>query len=521
MSHIKKLMVSVLVAVLALAFSGGVALAETSGTITVNNAAKGETYAVYKVLDATINTSGGIDYTGSIPSALANYLEVTSVGTEPNTYSAIAKKSEVSDDDLFNALKQFAADAENVENYAALVALDSFPHATASEIATGNSVTFSVAPGYYVVVSTQGTAVMIDSATNPAAVINEKNVTELTAEKTVEEQSYSIGDTVKYTATFDTANYAEGKPVTAYEITDTLPPFLSDAAVKSVTIGGTAVSPTPAFDNKKITIPWATYDQDSQTWTSIYNNGVQIVVKYEAVLTSTTNIGKEDKNTVTIKPTLGNNDGTSGEPTETEAHDSATIKTYAAALKKTDGTKALAGAEFQVAGLQATAGDEAGVWIVTSYDPESTDTPTTLTTDSNGKLYIVGLAGNAELVISETKAPDGYNKLNGTKTLTPQLMETTTHTVTTWEKYDADGNLIDSRTEETEGYEQNTNSLAGLDAGALEIVNNKGAELPSTGGMGTTILYIIGGIMVLLAVVFLITKKRVAATRKEASDDIL
>ena len=56
---------------------------------------------------------------------------------------------------------------------------------------------------------------------------------------------------------------------------------------------------------------------------------------------------------------------------------------------------------------------------------------------------------------------------------------------------------------------------------STEVVNTKGQSLPSTGGMGTTILYIIGGIMVLLAVVFLITKKRVAATRKETSDDIL
>jgi fimbrial isopeptide formation D2 family protein/LPXTG-motif cell wall-anchored protein len=53
------------------------------------------------------------------------------------------------------------------------------------------------------------------------------------------------------------------------------------------------------------------------------------------------------------------------------------------------------------------------------------------------------------------------------------------------------------------------------------IINDVGAQLPSTGGIGTTILYIIGGIMVLLAVVFLITKRRVAKANKDIVDDIL
>lgn len=512
MKYTKKLLAAVMVMVMALALSAVPAFA--AGTITVNNAAKGETYAVYKVLDATINDSGGIDYKGPIPEALQDVLAVTTVGTAPNTYSAIDKKAGVSDQDLFDALKQYAADAEGVANYAALVALDSFPHATASQTATGNTVTFSVDPGYYVVVSTQGTAVMIDSATNPAAEINEKNTTELTAAKEADKESYAIGDTITYTATFDTANYltkpgaTEAQPVTEYIISDTLPPFLSNATVKSVTIGGTALTPTPAFANKEFSIEWATWDATNEVWNSIYNNGAQIVVVYEATLTSTTNIGKDDKNTVTIQPKLGKDNGTEETPTELQESADETIKTYAAALKKVDETGApLAGAEFQVAGLQAEKKDE-GVWVVTSYNPASTATPTTLTTDSNGKLYIVGLSGDATLAITETKAPDGYNKLNGAQELTPQLMETTTYKTTSWEKYDAKGNLIDSKTTETTEYTQNTKSLADLDAAALEIENNKGAELPSTGGMGTTILYVIGAIMVLVAGVYLITKRR-------------
>ena len=44
----------------------------------------------------------------------------------------------------------------------------------------------------------------------------------------------------------------------------------------------------------------------------------------------------------------------------------------------------------------------------------------------------------------------------------------------------------------------------------VKIVNQSGTELPSTGGMGTTMFYLIGGIMVLAAVVLLVTRRRMA-----------
>ena len=44
--------------------------------------------------------------------------------------------------------------------------------------------------------------------------------------------------------------------------------------------------------------------------------------------------------------------------------------------------------------------------------------------------------------------------------------------------------------------------------GTVKIVNKKGSELPSTGGIGTKIFYLGGGCMVAVAGIFLITKKR-------------
>ena len=49
------------------------------------------------------------------------------------------------------------------------------------------------------------------------------------------------------------------------------------------------------------------------------------------------------------------------------------------------------------------------------------------------------------------------------------------------------------------------------DVGEVEIENKSGTELPSTGGIGTTIFYVLGSILVIGAVVLLITKKRMSA----------
>jgi LPXTG-motif cell wall-anchored protein len=67
---------------------------------------------------------------------------------------------------------------------------------------------------------------------------------------------------------------------------------------------------------------------------------------------------------------------------------------------------------------------------------------------------------------------------------------------------DSDGNLVDTVTE--------TITTITFDEAAVakNVINYTGTELPSTGGMGTTLFYIAGGLMVLVAGILLITKKR-------------
>ena len=154
--------------------------AEGKGSITIENAAKGEEYKVVKVFGATLTdapTTGdskGIAYTGEIPEDLANYFEKDSTGN-------IIRKTTATDDKAITAAVQNWAKNQN---------------ATASETSDGSSLTFQgLDYGYYAVISSQGAVVTVDSL-RPNATVYDKNTKEITAEKTVEETSYTIGETI-------------------------------------------------------------------------------------------------------------------------------------------------------------------------------------------------------------------------------------------------------------------------------------------------------------------------------------
>lgn len=503
-------------------------------TITIKNPAKGETYSLHMLFDATVNDDNkNIAYQGEVPSALKAFFEADDAGYISPVGEIVEKDAEGKitgtkmTDGLKAALEAWAKDADVV----------------VSEVSNGDSdLVFTGLPyGYYVVttthVSTDENGVVTKAAitvtsTQPDADIYDKNVNTPTVLKEVEKESYSIGDTVKYTGTFDTTNYidlnGESKQVVDYVIQDTLPEYLADAKVTKITIGATETDPGTVFEGdaltglqfgevavgtttyeKAILIPWAEQAADG-TYTNLYAQGAKIVVEYEAVLTSTTNINAADTNTISIRPVYVDEDSTEKKPWDETWEDTAEIRTYAAAIKKVDESgNPLAGATFTIKGLTVTAG-EAGVYTVASYDPNSTTESAELSTDENGKLYIIGLASDVELTVTEFKAPDGYNKLTESKKLKPQIL-TKEIFVTSGEKhYDEDGNLVSESSTATTSKTVEKN-LSDLDVAALEIVNQKGTLLPSTGGIGTTIFYVVGGILVVAAGILLVTKKRMSA----------
>lgn len=148
---------------------------------------------------------------------------------------------------------------------------------------------------------------------------------------------------------------------------------------------------------------------------------------------------------------------------------------------KVDGTtnKLLDGAEFELADGETKLSfvkDTAGNYRVATTGEKGA---TTTITVKNGKVNIYGLAGKT-YTLTETKAPDGYNKLVTSETV----------------------NLADgSKTHAT---------IVGsvYKDGGVVVENHAGTVLPSTGGMGTTLFYVIGGGLMVAAVVLLVTKKR-------------
>lgn len=466
-----------------------------SASITIENASKGETYKIVKIFDATVTgtENGSIAYTGEIPEALASVFTKDSAGN-------ISVAEGVTDEAVVTAVTAWANTAI----------------ATAEATSDGTTLTFTgLQYGYYAVLSSQGAVVTIDS-TNPNATVYDKNTKEPTLSKTVNDSDVDIGQTVTYTVKATTANYlgegANAEIVTQYVITDTLPAFLSDVTVTSITIGGAEYKvdgAVPQFNsNNQITIPWAEKDTDGH-YASLYANGAEIVITYTAKVTAQATIdGAGNKNEVTLTPYTTPDDSTPPDPWEKSWKDDEIIYTYAAALQKVDeNKKPLAGAKFAAMGLTVEKVSD-GVYRVVSYDSSSTEYGTEMETDAQGQLVILGLSTDSKLTVKETAAPAGYNKLVDTTTMTPVKTGEEIKATETTIYYDANGNVTDQET--SISYTKTTYNVNLLKT-AIVVINQAGTELPSTGGMGTTMFYVFGAILMIGAAVLLVTKKRMAS----------
>ena len=129
-------------------------------------------------------------------------------------------------------------------------------------------------------------------------------------------------------------------------------------------------------------------------------------------------------------------------------------------LKKTDGTNPLAGATFQLKDAQGNVINLVATGSSNTYRPamadEASNAVTEVTTPTDGTIHFIDLA-EGSYMLTETKAPEGYNKATDT-------------TVTIAATYATDGEL--------QSWSVNNNG-----ENAVEIVNNAGILLPGTGGV--------------------------------------
>ena len=498
MKHARKLtsLLLALVMVFALAvtaFAQDIAVTGGTGSITISNAAKGETYTIYKLFDATVNADGSsIAYTGTIPESLNTYFTADENGYISATVKA--KDGENMSEGLKTALKAWTATATEA----------------ASAESDGSTLNFNNLPyGYYVVTTTQGNQVISVDSTKPNVTIVDKNSsTPEGLSKTASSDDVSIGDTVTYTVSFKTSNYygagTEAKEIVSYTIEDTLPDFLSGVNVTSIivdkdgdsTTPGDQVDVTAQFTNKKIVIDW--YDEANNQF--LYDNGATVTITYTAVVTDKAAIdGAGNTNKVTVTWTTKGGDAPGPDKVETNE----TIFTYAIALKKVNnkGT-ALSGAVFQFPFYVKSTADANGAYIYAGTTAAEGLT-NQITTPDSGVIVVKGVkSGSYE--ITEVTAPAGYNKL--TAPVTVQAVKTNSTTTHTTVYLDKDGNVVDVSAKETE-VKVDIDTIA---ATAVVVVNKAGAELPSTGGMGTTVFYVLGAVLVVGAGVLLVTKKRMS-----------
>ena len=251
------------------------------------------------------------------------------------------------------------------------------------------------------------------------------------------------------------------------------------------------------------------------------NKDSKIVVEYTAKLLDTAVIGKPgNKNEVDLE--YSNNPNHTGEGTPSTGKtpkDEVLVFTYELDVTKVDGQKTdkkLANAEFVLLNsdrtkvAKVTDGKLVG-WVDVPAGVDGTITypeETKLVSGSDGKFEIAGLDAGA-YYLRETKAPGGYNLLKN------DISVTITAKLNKDENSPALTELKLSVKEDKEGAEA-SESDGNIDTGIVStsVENNSGAQLPETGGMGTTLFYVLGGILVLVAIILLITRKRMSHTEK-------
>ena len=458
----KKILALVLAVVMMMALS----VTASAASIDVQEVLDGETYTAYKILNYTQSGDAYSYYlTAAQYTAFGSVLEGAGF-----TFTQSADKSQY--------FVNNGSDEEHPELDAAAAAAylklhvselgDAIEKKTATG-ADGEANFEGLTTGYYFVTSSAGSLCALHDDKEIATVV-EKN-TMLTDEKVVDENSANaqVGDTLNYTITL-----TDGAGTNlAATVTDTLSKGLTyNADAKASINGGEAVSITGAVTENDDGTTTVVYTFDAATMTAL-EEGQTIVITYTATVNADASIDGSISNT---EYTQYSEQKTNGNTVESDLTNMT--------VNKTDGTNALKGAQFklyrtdaaqsvthvdvkvrQLTDAELTAANitKAADTVYYTVDPEGTNL-IDMTEASSAVVY--GLDKDSKYYLEETKAPDGYNLLDEEKEVN-----------------------LDSTT-------------------SIDVVNNAGSVLPSTGGIGTTLFYVIGGILVLGAAVTMISKKR-------------
>lgn len=522
-------------------------------SITVTNtndnvSISGKTYSAYKLFDVSYNL-GNSSYVYSVADAFKDFTYTVGETTYSGDALIAYLGTQKDDSDALNAFAEAALKYVTEKN---ITASGSVTIAADAETGTINL----SEPGYYLVAGTASdkpgateeiTAACSLDTTNPTMTVNpkvdaphvEKKIVD--GEKKLSETSANVGDVISYEVT---ANIPDMTGYESYIFTfnDTMSKgltFNDDVAIE-LEYGEGQKQTLTLTKGTDFTVNSVKSENGPTTITINLNNFIQykdkkggtVKVTYSATVNEKADLSDTgNPNEVTL--TFSNNPNSGGSGSTATTPKSETI-VYVTGLKliKTDDSEnrvKLAGAKFQIRGTSEKIVminnviyqlDANGTWArlksdgtyetyaeankekydtdengnvlkftkieTVTKETEKTDINTIGYTDANGVLTFEGL-GAGTYTITELKAPDGYNLLNDPITIEIK-----------WEN----GKLNAYKGDEPLKKEGNLWSFT--------VVNKSGTQLPSTGGVGTTMFYVIGSLLVVGAVVLLITKKRLS-----------
>lgn len=489
MKYMKKLITLLAALTLALAMAvpafAASGTASSTGTITINNAVTGTTYKAYRIFDLESYDTNKDVYSYKLNTNWKDF-PAYSTTIDGKTVSAAAFFSVNSAGyiEWNDAKKDAGADFAKLAKAfvdANTIACDQ------EKTASSTTVTFTdLTLGYYLVDTSLGSLCSLDT-TAPSVIIKEKN-SDTTIEKKivingdekVDSNSAGIGDTVNFSITI---TVKDGDPKN-YVLHDKLSGLTFNPDSLEVKVGATKLTA-----NTDYTLETNPKDGDSFdvkfTDGKLKTNDVVVVTYSATVATDATIAGAGNKNTA--KLAYSGKESTEEETTTYVWK----LNVHKYALDSTNHEVALSGAKFVLYRMDGDTKKYAKLtnkkivgWVTDK------DNATTLETDGTGDILIEGL-NVGTYYLEETEAPAGYNKL--TEPIEVEITATTS---------------VTSGSETVQYKNSSETSYTPATDATVKVLNNAGTQLPSTGGIGTTLFYVIGGGLMAVAAVLLVTKKR-------------